>query len=151
MTQCRLPVRHTPEDPQNHPVRKKMLPSLLCYCYLILMLRFHILTLSLNGKTYLTESRVSAVSASTEGICGKCCFGRLLRPFPPTVLHLNNRHLHPLQIRSLFARFRQSPSSHQTLCIVFQFMCPFWNSDWLDFLAQSSFLPQLHKHKKNAH
>lgn len=136
MTQCQLPACHTLEDPQNRPVRKKMLPLLLCYCYLLLLLCIHILTiptLSLNGKTYLTESLVCRISTSTEDVVGKSCVGRLLRPFPPTLLHLNNRHLCHLQevchLHRLLARFRESPSSHQTLCIVFQFIPQFWNFD----------------------
>lgn len=153
MTQCQLPARHTLEDPQNRPVRKKMLPLLLCYCYLLLLLCIHILTiptLSLNEKTYLTESLVCTISTSTEDVFGKSCVGRLLRPFPPTLLHLNNRHLCHLQIYRLLASFRESPSSHQTLCIVFQFIHQSWNFDLLDSLSQSSFLHQLHMQKKSS-
>lgn len=150
MTQFQLPARHTPEDPQNRPVRKKMSPALLCYCYLLLLLCVHILTLSLNRRTYLTKSRFSRVSASTEGVFGKSFFGGLLRPFPPTVLHVNNRHLRHLQIHRPFAFFHESPSSHLTLSIVFQFKRHFWNLDWLDSLAQPSFLHQLHTQKNNA-
>lgn len=150
MTQCRLPARHTPEDPQNRPVRKKMSPTLLCYCYLLLLLCVHILTLSLNGKTYQTKSFVSGVSASTEDVFGKCYLGGLLRPFPPTGLHVNNRHLRHLEIHRPVAFFHQSPSSHLTLKIVFQFRRPFWNLDWLDSLTQSNVLHQLHTQKKRS-
>lgn len=150
--QCQLHAHHTPEDPQNRPVRK-MLSLLLCYCYLLLLLCIHILTmltLSLNRKMYLTESRFSAVSTSTEDVFGKCCLDWFLRPFPPTLFHLNNRHLGHLQIIRLRASFRESPSSHQTLCIIFQFLRHFWNSDCFDSVAHSSFLHQLHPQKKKA-
>lgn len=150
--QCQLPARHTPEDPQNRPLRK-MLSLLLCFCYLLRLLCIlilTILTLSLNGKTYLTESRFSAVSTSTEDVFGKSSLDRLLRPFPPTLLHLNHRHLRHLQIIRLLSTFGESPSSHQTLFIVFYFRHHFWNLDFLDSLAQSSFLHQLRPQKKEA-
>lgn len=108
-----------------------------CPYYSVIAIYYYccVFTLSLNGKTYLTESRFSAVSTSTEDVFGKCSLDWFLRPFPPTLFHLNNRHLGHLQIIRLRASFRESPSSHQTLCIIFQFMHHFWNSDCVDSLA----------------